>query len=40
MSNIYLNLVRKEDPIDLDIIDEALYFFKSNVFFAHFEIMV
>lgn len=31
--------LRKEDPIDLDIIDEALYFFKSNVFFKQFEIL-
>ncbi|XP_027203024.2 actin-related protein 2/3 complex subunit 3-like [Dermatophagoides pteronyssinus] len=30
--------LRQEDPIDLDIIDESFYFFKSNVFFSNFEI--
>ncbi|KAI7685909.1 Actin-related protein 2/3 complex subunit 3 [Sarcoptes scabiei] len=30
--------LRKEDPIDLDIIDESLYYFKSIVFFNQFEI--
>lgn len=30
--------LRKEDPVGADIIDEALYFFKSNIFFSSYEI--
>jgi len=30
--------LRKEDPVGLDIIDEAIYFFKSNIFFSSYEV--
>ncbi|KAJ6225796.1 hypothetical protein RDWZM_004341 [Blomia tropicalis] len=30
--------LRTEDPIGVDIIDESLYYFKSNIFFSSFEI--
>ena len=32
--------VRKDDPIGADIIDEALYYFKANIFFSSYEIKV